>query len=228
MKKQTFAVIGLGRFGSAMARTLTELGQDVVGIDASEERVQRHADVIRSAIQLDANDERALRTAGVQDVDVAVISIGENIEASLLAVMLVKDLGVPKIIAKAVTTLHGRILERIGVNRVIFPEREMAIRLAHSLVVANVLDYIELSRDFSIIEMPAPEEFAGKSLKELQLRNRYGLTLIAIKRKPGGGDREVTNVAPNADDRILAGDILALLGANERLAQLDRLLTLNR
>ena len=228
MKKQTFAVIGLGRFGSAMARTLTELGQDVIGIDSNAERVQKHADLIRSAIELDANDERALRTAGVQDVDVAVISIGENIEASLLAVMLVKDLGVPRIIAKAVTTLHGRILERIGVNRVIFPEREMAIRVAHSLVVANVLDYIELSRDFSIIEMPAPAEFTGKSLKQLQLRNRYGLTLIAIKRKPSGSDREVTNVAPAADDEILAGDVLALLGSNERLTQLDRLLKLDR
>ena len=227
MKKQTFAVIGLGRFGSAMARTLTELGQDVVGIDSDEERVQRHADVIRSAVQLDANDERALRAVGVQDVDVAVISIGENIEASLLAVMLVKDLGVRRIIAKAVTTLHGRILERIGVDRVIFPEREMAIRVAHSLVVPNVLDYIELSRDFSIIEIPAPRDFAGKSLKQLQLRNRYGLTLIAIKRKPEGGGPEATNVAPTADDQILAGDVLALLGPNERLAQIDKLMKLD-
>ena len=227
MKKQTFAVIGLGRFGSAMSQTLTELGQDVIGIDSNAERVQKHADLIRSAIELDANDERALRTAGVQDVDVAVISIGENIEASLLAVMLVKDLGVPRIIAKAVTTLHGRILERIGVNRVIFPEREMAIRVAHSLVVANVLEYIELSRDFSIIEMPAPQEFIGKSLKQLQLRNKYGLTLIAIKRKPAGSDQEVTNVAPAADDEILDGDVLALLGSNDRLAQLDRLLKLD-
>ena len=224
MKKQTFAIIGLGRFGSAMATTLTELGQDVIGIDANEERVQRHADVIRSAVQLDANDERALRAVGVQDVDVAIISIGENIEASLLAVMLVKDLGVRRIIAKAVTALHGRILERIGVDRVIFPERDMAIRVAHSLVVANVLEYIELSRDFSIIEMPAPDEFAGKSLRELQLRNRYGLTLIAIKRKTGTGDGEVTNVAPTAEDEIHAGDILALLGSNERLGQLDKLL----
>ena len=107
-------------------------------------------------------------------------------EASLLAVMLVKDLGVPRIIAKAVTTLHGRILERIGVNRVIFPEREMAIRVAHSLVVANVLDYIELSSDFSIIEMPAHDEFEGNSLKDLQLRNSYVLTLIDIKRKNQG------------------------------------------
>jgi trk system potassium uptake protein TrkA len=224
MKKLSFAVIGLGRFGSAMAITLTELGQEVIGIDGNEERVQRHADVIGSAVQLDATDERALRTAGIQDVDVAVISIGENIEASLLAVMLVKDLGVPRVIAKAVSPLHGRILERIGVDRVIFPEREMAMRVAHSLVVAGVLDYIELSRDFSIIEMPAPDEFAGKSLKDLQLRNRFGLTLIAIKRKTGTGDGEVTNVAPDADDVINAGDVLSLLGSNERLGQLDRLL----
>jgi trk system potassium uptake protein TrkA len=224
MKKLSFAVIGLGRFGAAMATTLTELGQDVIGIDGNEEAVQKLADVIGAAVVLDATEERALRTAGVQDVDVAVISIGENIEASLLAVMLVKDLGVPRIIAKAVSPLHGRILERLGVNRVIFPEREMAMRVAHSLVVANVLDYIELSRDFSIIEMPAPEEFAGRSLKDLQLRNRFGLTLIAIKRKTGTGDGEVTNVAPTADDEIYAGDVLALLGPNERLAQLDRLL----
>ena len=223
MKKLSFAVIGLGRFGSAIATTLTELGQDVIGVDGNEERVQKHADTIRSAMQLDATDERALRAAGIQDVDVAVISIGEKIEASLLAVMLVKDLGVPRIIAKAVTPLHGRILERIGVNRVVFPERDMAIRVAHSLVVANVLEYIELSRDFSIIEMPTPGEFAGKSLKELQLRNRYGLTLIAIKRKNRTGE-EVTNVAPTADDEIQAGDVLALLGPNERLSQLDRLL----
>jgi trk system potassium uptake protein TrkA len=227
MKKLSFAVIGLGRFGSAMANTLTELGQDVIGVDSNEEHVQSHADTIRSAIQLDATDERALRAAGIPDVDVAVISIGEKIEASLLAVMLVKDLGVPRIIAKAVTPLHGRILERIGVNRVIFPEREMAVRMAHSLVVANVLDYIELSRDFSIIEMPAPDEFAGKSLKELQLRNRYGLTLIAIKRKSRTGE-EVTNIAPNADDQIQAGDVLALLGSNERLGQLDKLLKMRK
>lgn len=211
-----------------MATTLTELGQDVVGIDGDDEKVQKLADVISSAMTLDATDERALRAAGIQDVDVAVISIGENIEASLLVVMLVKELGIPRIIAKAVTPLHGRILQKIGVTRVIFPEREMAMRVAHSLVVPNVLDYIELSRDFSIIELPAPVEFVGKNLRELQLRNRYGLTLIAIKRKTGTGDGEVTNVGPTAEDRIDAGDVLALIGSNDRLAQLDRLIKANK
>jgi trk system potassium uptake protein TrkA len=224
MSKLSFAVIGLGRFGAAVATTLTELGQDVIGIDGNDERVRQVADVISAAMQLDATDGRALRAAGIKDVDVAVISIGENIEASLLVVMLVKELGVERIIAKAVTPLHGRILEKIGVSRVIFPEREMAMRVAHSLVVPNVLDYIELSKDFSIIELPAPEEFCGKTLRELQLRNRFGLTLIAIKRRPPGGGDETTNVAPTAEDRIEQGDVLSLLGSNDRLVQLDRLL----
>jgi trk system potassium uptake protein TrkA len=224
MTRQSFAVIGLGRFGSAMARTLVEMGQDVVGIDANEGNVQGMSETLQNVIRLDATDERALRAAGIQDVDVAVISIGENIEASLLVVMLVKELGVPRIIAKAVTALHGRILEKLGVERVIFPEREMGIRIAHSLVVPNVLDYIELSRDFSIIEMPAPAEFVGQSLKQLALRNRYGLTLIAIKRKTGTGDGEITNVSPAANDVIEQGDVLSMLGSNERLSQLDRLL----
>ena len=221
MKKQTFAVIGLGRFGSAMATTLAELGHEVIGIDGSQEIVERLADRLHAAAALDATDERALKASGIQEVDCAVISIGENIEASLLVVMLVKDLGVRKIVAKAVSPLHGRILERIGVDRVVFPEHDMAVRVAHSLVVANVLDYIELSRDFSIIELPTPPEFAGKTLRELQLRNRLGLTLIAIKRKTHTGDGEVTNVSPSADDRLLDGDVLSLLGPNERLSQLD-------
>ena len=223
MKKQTFAVIGLGRFGSAMATTLAELGHEVIGIDGSQDIIERLADRLHAAAALDATDERALKAAGIQEVDCAVISIGENIEASLLVVMLVKDLGIKRIVAKAVTPLHGRILERIGVDRVIFPEHDMAVRVAHSLVVPNVLDYIELSRDFSIIELPAPAEFAGKTLRELALRNRYGLTLIAIKRKTQTGSGEVTNVSPSADDEVLAGDVLSLLGPNERLSQLDTL-----
>lgn len=224
MARRTFAVIGLGRFGSAMATTLVELGQEVIGVDSSEERVQAMADLVSQAIQLDATDEKALRAAGIQDVDVAVISIGENIESSLLVVMQVKDLGVGTLIAKAVTPLHGRILERLGVTRVIYPERDMAIRVAHGLVVPNVTDYIELSKDFSIVELPAPAEWVGKSLMELAIRPRYGLTLIAIKRKSLTGDGEITNVSPTADERILANDLLALLGDNDRLSQLDSLL----
>jgi trk system potassium uptake protein TrkA len=224
VKRKQFGVIGLGRFGSAMATTLAELGHDVIGIDGDEGRVQQLADVIAHAIQLDATDEKALRAAGIQDVDVAVVSIGENIESSLLVVMQLRELGIETIVAKAVTPLHGRILEKLGVSRVIFPEREMAMRVAHSLVMPNVIDYIELSRDFSIVEVPAPDAFVGRSLKQLELRPRLGLTLIAIKRRAETGGAIVTNIAPSADETIRAGDILALLGSNERLNQLDQLL----
>lgn len=224
MPRRTYAIIGLGRFGSAVATTLAELGEEVLGIDEDEERVRDLADTVSQAVQLDATDAKALREVGVQDVDCAVISIGENIEASLLVVMQVKELGVERVIAKAVTPLHGRILQKLGVTRVIYPEREMAVRVAHSLVVPNVLDYIELSKDYSIVEIAAPGGFVGHSLKELELRPRYGLTLIAIKRKTGTGDGEVTIVAPPADERILEGDVVSLLGATDRFGQLSRLL----
>jgi trk system potassium uptake protein TrkA len=224
VKRKQFGVIGLGRFGSAMAVTLTELGHDVIGVDGDESRVQRLADVITHALQIDATDEKSLRAAGIQDVDVSVVSIGENIESSLLVVMQLRELGITSIVAKAVTPLHGRILEKLGVSRVIFPEREMAIRIAHGLVMPNVIDYIELSRDFSIVEVPAPDAFVGRTLKQLELRPRLGLTLIAIKRQADGSGAIVTNIAPAADETIQAGDVLALLGSNERLNQLDQLL----
>ena len=221
MARRQFAVIGLGRFGSAMARTLADLGQDVIGVDADSEKVRQLADTIAQAVELDATDERALRAVGVQDVDVAVVSIGENIESSVLVVMQLRELGVKSIVAKATTPLHGRILEKLGVSRVIFPEREMAMRIAHGLVMPNVIDYIELSSDFSIVELPAPDIFIGRTLKQLELRPKYGLTLIAIKRRPDGTGKEVTNIAPSADEVIRAGDVLSILGSNERLGALD-------
>lgn len=224
MKRRHFGVIGLGRFGSAIAKTLTELGHDVIGVDADESRVQQLADVVTHALQIDAIDEKALRAAGIQDVDVAVVSIGENIESSLLVVMQLRELGVNTIVAKAVTPLHGRILEKLGVSRVIFPEREMAIRIAHSLVMPDIIDYIELSRDFSIVEVPAPTAFVGRTLKELELRPRFGLTLVAIKRRGDTAGAVVTNIAPAADETIREGDVLTLLGSNEHLSRLDKLL----
>lgn len=218
MARRSFAVIGLGRFGQAMAVTLSELGHDVIGIDADGDRVAQLADQVTQAVQLDATDEKALKAAGIQDVDVAIISIGEDIESSVLAAMLVKDLGVRNIVAKAITPLHGRILKRLGVSRVVYPERDMAIRVANSLVMPNVLDYIELSRDFSIVEIPAPPGFVGRTLKELALRPKRGIQIIAIKRRAASGD--VTTVAPSADEPIGEGDVLSILGPNDRLADL--------
>jgi len=196
----------------------------VIGVDGNEDRVRQVADLITSAVQLDATDGKALRAAGLQDVDVAVVSIGENIESSVMAVMLLQEIGVKTVIAKAVTPLHARILEKLGVSRVVFPEREMAVRLAHSLVLPNVIDYVELSGDYSIVEIPAPPPFIGRTLKQLELRPRWGLTLIAIKRRPSPGEPQVTTVAPLADELIREGDVLALLGANDRVSQLDKLI----
>jgi trk system potassium uptake protein TrkA len=223
MKRRSFAVIGLGRFGSAMATTLNELGHDVLGIDSDPENVRRLGDLIPHVVELDATDERALRAAGVADVDVAVVSIGADVQANLLAVMLVKDLGVKTVVAKAATGLHGRILEKIGVSRVVFAERDMAIRVAHSLVAPNVIDYFELSRDFSIVELPAPPSFIGKTMRQLELRARHGLTVIALMRRGQKTGRETTPIVPGPDDSIAAGDLLVLVGGHDAIARIDDL-----
>lgn len=207
-----------------MATTLADLGHEVIGIDADEDRVRALADVVTLTLQTDATDEKAIRAAGIADVDVAVVSIGENIEASLLVVTLLRELGVRRVVAKGVTPLHGRILQKLGVERVVFPEREMAVRVAHSLVGPNVLDYFELSREFSLVEVPAPAEFVGRSLRDIGLRARFGLTTIAIKRRSRTGDGDITIVSPGPDDVIQDGDVLALIGSNERLGQLERML----
>ena len=207
-----------------MATTLAGLGHDVTGIDGSEDRVRELADHVTLAMQMDATDEKALRAAGIQDVNVAVVSIGENLESSLLVVTLLRELGIKHIVAKAVTPLHGRILEKLGVTRVVFPEREVAVRVAHALAVPSVIELIELSQGFSIAEVPAPAEFVGKSLREIGLRSRFGLTTIAIKRASKSVNGDFTNVAPGPDDVIEAGDVLALLGSNDKLEQLDALL----
>ena len=219
MSKRLYAVIGLGRFGSAVASTLVSLGQDVIGVDDNEGRVREMGEIATNVLQIDATDIRALRQAGINDADVAVISIGENIEASLLVVMQVKDLGVPQIIAKAVTPLHGRILEKLGVSRVIFPEREMAERTARSLVIPNAFDYIALSTDHSLVEVTVPAPFVGQTIRGTDLRAKHGLTLVAVKRKVDG--EEQTLISPPPDLVLLDGDIVALLGSNERLAKIE-------
>jgi trk system potassium uptake protein TrkA len=161
-----------------------------------------------------------LRSVGVQNVDTAIVSIGENIEASILVVMLLKELGIRNIIAKAVTTLHGKVLQNLGVNRIIFPERDMAIRVAHSLIRPSVLEQLELSQEYSIVELPTPDNLIGKTLKDTQLRTRYGVNLIAIKRRittEKGIIKDSWNVNPLPTDTIEKEDILVLIGLNEDL-----------
>lgn len=222
MKKQ-FAVIGLGRFGYSIAKTLAELGCEIIAIDKDEERVRKISDFVTHAVQLEAMDEKSIRSVGIQNVDVAVVSIGENIEASILVVMILKEMGIKNIIAKAVTRMHGKVLENLGVNRVVYPEKEMAVRVAHALVKPNIIEQLELSQEYSIIELPAPEKFINKTLNDIQLRSKYGVNLIAIKRKISEQGRisEVWNVNPMATDIIQKDDVLVLIGSNEDLDKLS-------
>lgn len=221
--KNQFAVIGLGRFGFSVAKTLTKYGSEVIAIDRDEERVRKVAEFVSYAVQLDAMDEKALRSVGVQNVDTAIVSIGERTEASILVVMILKEMGIKNIIAKAATTLHGKVLENLGVHRIIYPERDMAVRVAHSLIRPSIVEQLELSEEYSIVELPTPTHLIGKTLKDSQLRGKYRVNLIAIKTKvttEKGIVREIWNVNPVPTDVMEEGDILVIIGLNEDIDKL--------
>ena len=192
MANKQFVIIGLGRFGSSIAKTLYSLGNDVLAIDKDEDIVQEIADSVTHAVQLDATDENALRALGIRNFDVAVVTIGDNIQSSIMATLLVKELGVKYIIAKGHSDLHAKVLYKIGADRVVLPEKDMGVRVAHNLVSANILDYIELSEDYSVMEIQVLDEWSGKTLNELRLRSKYGINVMAIKR----GDE--VNLSPSA------------------------------
>jgi trk system potassium uptake protein TrkA len=225
-----FAVIGLGSFGMAIAQNLAERGYEVLAIDEDERRVEEAAEVVAQAILLDATDEKALMGVGIDEVDVAVVSIGQNTEASILVTLILKELGVSTVVAKALTPLQGRVLTKVGADRVVYPERDMGIRIAEGLVSPKIFDYIEVSPTHSIIELIAPNQFEGKSIREIDLRKRYGVDLVAIKRKipelaeDGRAEfREVVLVAPQPQEEIVQGDLLVLLGSYENLGKIKEL-----
>ena len=224
-----FAVIGLGRFGYSVAETLIKKGYEVLAIDNDEAKIEAVSDFATYAVQCDATDVRALKAVSVQNVDVAVVSIGENIEASILIVMTLKELGVKEIMAKAVTRLHGKILTNMGVTEVIYPERDAAIRLAHRLIAPNVLEYLELAQGYSIEEIEVPGQFVGKPLREASIRTTYGINVIAIKRRVTKLVRgewqnvEEMNVNPDAEDILQKGDVMVIVGKEEDLDRLSKL-----
>ncbi|MGV8982056.1 potassium channel family protein [Clostridium sp.] len=217
MSKRQFIVIGLGRFGTSVAETLYSLGNDVLAVDFDEDVVQNISDRVTHAVQADANDENSLRALGIRNFDCAVISIGSNIQSSILATLLVKELGVKYVITKATNALHAKVLYKIGANRVVFPERDMGVRVAHNLVSSNILDYIELSPDYSIAEVVSPEEWHNKTLRELNIRAQYGINVMAIKRNND------IDVSPSADNIIESGDIIVAIGSIEELNKLESL-----
>lgn len=211
-----FVVIGCGRFGTSVAKTLYNQGHDVLAIDGNEEIVQEISDSVTYAAQADVQDENSLKSLGIRNFDVAVISIGSNIQASIMATLIVKEMGVKTVIAKAQNDVHAKVLYKIGADKVVFPERDMGVRVAHNLVSPNILDYIELSPDYSIVEIAAIAEWENKSLKELKLPTKYGVNVVAIKQI------DSMNVTPKADDVIKAGDILIVLGNNKDLSELEK------
>lgn len=215
MANKQYVIIGLGRFGSSVAKTLYSLGHDVLVIDRDEDLIQDIADSVTHAVQMDATDENAVKTLGIRNFDVAVVSIGSNIQASIMATLIVKELGVKYIIAKGNSDLHAKVLRKIGADKVILPEKDMGVRVAHNLVSASIVDYIELSHDYSIMEIKSLDEWSGKTLSELKLRSKYGINVMAIKHN------DDIKVTPAADDVVSKGDIIVALGSADDLKKLE-------
>lgn len=214
---KTYIVIGLGRFGSEVARRLYELGCEVLAMDNKSEHVQQLSNEVTHAVVGDAQDKEVLRALDVGSFDCAIVAIGGSLADSVLATMNLKDLGVPHIVCKAHDETHRKVLLKLGADRVVIPEQENATRLARSLSSPNVLDYIELSDAYGIIEVPAPVRWQEQSIRELNVRAKLGVNIIAVKR-----DGEI-HVSPAADYKILAGDILVILGDTDALSTVQKL-----
>ncbi|MFF2481768.1 potassium channel family protein [Paenibacillus sp. NPDC058071] len=215
MAKKQFAVIGMGRFGSSVAATLSGMGYEVLAIDSSEQRVQDAVEKVTHAVTADSTDEEAMRSLGLRNFDVVVVAIGQDIQSSILTTLILKDLGCGAIVVKAQNELHGKVLSKIGADKVIFPERDMGQRVAHHLISPNILDYIEISNDYSIIELKAPSAMIGKSLIQLDIRQKFKCNVMAIKSGTN------MNIAPYAEDLIRSSDILVIVGKNEDLSNLE-------
>ncbi len=213
---KSYMIIGLGRFGSALAKNLCQLGTQVLALDMRADLVQQISGDVTHAAVGDSRDKEVLRALGAKDFDCAVVAFGDDLAASVLTVMNLQELGVENIVCKAHDETHGRVLEKLGVSRVVIPERDQAQRLARVLQSNHVLDYIELSPDYGILEVPAPRSWMGKSLRELNVRAKLDINIIAVK----NGDR--TTVSPSADYRIGSGDVLAVLGNTAALEGMQK------
>jgi len=214
-----FVVIGIGNFGYYTAQHLYELGSEVMVIDSNKERIQSIKDQVSMAVVADATDREVLERLGVPDVDVAVVSVGDRLDTSILITLYLKEMGVKEVVVKAVTVDHGKILEKIGASSVIFPERDSGVRLANSLSSSNVIEHLPLSEGYSILEIAASAKLVGKTLKELRLRNRFGIQVIAIKELVP--DR--MHMPPDPDFVIKDSDILIVVGQDESLESLKKL-----
>ena len=215
--RKQFIIVGLGRFGRAIAETLCQDGEEVLGVDRLMDLVEEMRDVLTHAVQLDAMDRDALAALGVQDFDVAFVTMGSDIRASGTIVMLLKELGAKYVIAKAQDEFHGRMLEKLGADKVLFPERDMGRRVAHNLVSNNIIDYLELSPEYSLAEIRPNPEWIGHALKDLDLRSRFGINVVAVR----NGD--ALNAMPLPDTVFKERDVLLVVTREETLLKMDRL-----
>lgn len=209
----------MGRFGAAVARELYSRGNEVLALDSNEDTIQRIKDEVTHAIVGDATEESVLRAVGVRNFDVAIVAIASDIQDSVLVTLLLKELGVKFVIAKAQSALHAKVLDRIGADKVVFPESDMGQRLAQTLSNDSIIDFIELSPDFSIVEIVPPEKWSGKTLAELNVRARYGVNVLALR----GADGKIITISPSADQVIHTGDMLIVVGENATIEQLDKM-----
>ena len=224
-----FVVIGLGRFGTSVAQSLIEKGHQVIGIDQDGEVVEGMAEHLTQALELDATDEKALGAAGIEQVDAAIVSMGDNLEASILITLILKEMGIKEIVTKAVSDNHGKVLKRVGATRLVFPERDMGVRIAGFLSEPEVIEHIGLSQEYSIVEIPAPGVFMGKSLKQLNVRADYRINVVAIKRRVPKKDaegkveiKEDITVVPAPNEVINKGDVLIVIGTNEDIEKIRK------
>ncbi|MGE7766081.1 potassium channel family protein [Peribacillus sp. NPDC096540] len=212
MGKRQYAVIGLGRFGTSVAHRLYSAGQEVLGIDVNEERVENAELSVTHAVMADTTEEEALKSIGIRNFDCVIVAIGNDMQSSILTTLLLKELGVKKVIAKALNKHHGQVLAKVGADWVIYPERDMGERVANQLLSPNMLNYIELSKEYNIEEIIIPISMTGKSLRDLDLRAKYNISVIAIV-----SNGEII-IAPSPDQNILEKDLLLVVGNKEDLA----------
>lgn len=216
MANNDFVVFGLGKFGKSVAQTLAANGKEVLAIDSNEEVIQDVSDFVTHAVQADVTDSDALKALGISNFDVAVIAISNNLQASIMSTILAKEMGVPYVLAKAQTDIHKRVLEKVGADKVIFPEREIGVRIANNLISANFVDQIELSDDYSIVETEVLDEWVGKSIREIAVRVNYGINIMAIRKG------ESISITPGPDLVLQASDILVVIGSNADLKKINK------
>lgn len=211
-----FAVIGLGRFGGSICRALSEEGMEVMAIDTDEDKVNEFANIASHAVVGDTTDETVLKSLGIRNFDHVIVAIGDNIQASILTTLILKELGVKHITVKAQNDYHEKVLSKIGADRIVHPERDMGRRIAHNIISNNVLDYLELSDEHSIVEIVANEKLNGHSIIDLDIRAKYGINIVAMKR-----DKDII-VSPQANEIIRKNDVLIVIGADTDINRFEK------